>query len=505
MSALTPPTTPATAWWADDAVAIAAARDVTRRHGSGESAVDALAGVTVDLGRRARRRHGPLGLRQVDPHARHGRPRHADVRQRRGRRHRARHPRRRRLTRLRRDRVGFVFQAFNLLPTLSAAENVALPLRIAGRRVDRGQIAALLDSVGLADRAGHRPSQLSGGQQQRVAVARALVTRPDVVFADEPTGNLDSHASAAVLALLRDAADGRGQTIVMVTHDAHAASVADRVLFLVDGRLVRDSAPHRRRDPRRHEGAPVNRLALRGLATRKLRTVLTALARVRRRHGDRHPRARRDRQARLHRLYTSGTRRRRGRHRQLVVRTATAARRRRRSRRASSPRSAPCPAWPSPAARIEGQAQLIGPDGECSAATGLRSSAYSVPTPGSRASTSPPDAGRRRRGRDRRHRRRREPRHRRPRRRRDQPADRATASPASSGWATSARPARRSRSSTCRRRRRLRPARAGRRHPRGGRARRRDAELVRRLRRRELPRPTRCASRPAQNTRSHDA
>jgi putative ABC transport system ATP-binding protein len=145
------------------------------------------------------------------------------------------------LTRLRRDRIGFVFQSFNLLPTLSAAENVALPLRIAGRRVERARVEALLATVGLADRADHRPSQLSGGQQQRVAVARALVTEPAIVFADEPTGNLDSRASAAVLGLLRDAADDLRQTIVMVTHDAHAASVADRVLFLVDGRLVRDT------------------------------------------------------------------------------------------------------------------------------------------------------------------------------------------------------------------------------------------------------------------------
>jgi putative ABC transport system ATP-binding protein len=147
------------------------------------------------------------------------------------------------LTKLRRDRVGFVFQAYNLLPTLSAAENIALPLRLAGRDVDGDWIAELLDTVGLADRAKHRPSELSGGQQQRVAVARALATRPAIVFADEPTGNLDSRASTDVLALLRSAADDRGQAIAMVTHDAVAAATADRVVFLADGAVVADE-PH---------------------------------------------------------------------------------------------------------------------------------------------------------------------------------------------------------------------------------------------------------------------
>ena len=151
--------------------------------------------------------------------------------------------RERELTKLRRDRVGFVFQAYNLLPTLSAAENVALPLRLAGRDVDGDWIAELLDTVGLADRARHRPAELSGGQQQRVAVARALATRPAIVFADEPTGNLDSRASADVLALLRSAADDRGQAIAMVTHDAVAAATADRVVFLADGAVVADE-PH---------------------------------------------------------------------------------------------------------------------------------------------------------------------------------------------------------------------------------------------------------------------
>jgi putative ABC transport system ATP-binding protein len=142
------------------------------------------------------------------------------------------------LTRLRRDRVGFVFQAFNLVPTLSAAENITLPLDIAGRDVDQEWMATIVDAVGLGDRLDHRPSQLSGGQQQRVACARALVTRPDIVFADEPTGNLDSRSGAEVLSLLRRSVDDYGQAVVMVTHDANAASYADRVVFLSDGHIV---------------------------------------------------------------------------------------------------------------------------------------------------------------------------------------------------------------------------------------------------------------------------
>ena len=144
------------------------------------------------------------------------------------------------LTRLRRDRLGFVFQAFNLVPVLTAEENITLPLALAGRKVDRVWLTQLIDAVGLGDRLTHRPAELSGGQQQRVAVARALVHRPAVVFADEPTGNLDSHSSDEVLALLRQAVDEFGQTVVMVTHDAHAASVADRIVVLSDGRVVHD-------------------------------------------------------------------------------------------------------------------------------------------------------------------------------------------------------------------------------------------------------------------------
>ncbi|MBY8874584.1 ABC transporter ATP-binding protein [Micromonospora sp. PLK6-60] len=140
-------------------------------------------------------------------------------------------------TLLRRDRVGFVFQSFNLVPTLTARENILLPLTLAGRRPDPERLDHLVATLGLADRLRHRPGELSGGQQQRVAVARALITRPEIVFADEPTGNLDSQSARALLGFLRRAADELGQTVVMVTHDPHAAAYADRVLFLADGRV----------------------------------------------------------------------------------------------------------------------------------------------------------------------------------------------------------------------------------------------------------------------------
>jgi len=146
------------------------------------------------------------------------------------------------LTNLRRDKVGFIFQSFNLLPVLDARENILLPLSIAGKQPDQAWLDTLIDTVGLRERLTHRPSQLSGGQQQRVAVARALAARPAVVFADEPTGNLDSKASAEVLRLLRQAVDEFGQTVIMVTHDAGAASVADRLLVLADGNIVHDGA-----------------------------------------------------------------------------------------------------------------------------------------------------------------------------------------------------------------------------------------------------------------------
>jgi putative ABC transport system ATP-binding protein len=142
------------------------------------------------------------------------------------------------LTKLRRAHIGFVFQFFNLLPMLTAEENVTLPQRIAGQKVDAAWLDTVLAQVGIEARRAHRPSQLSGGQQQRVAIARALVGRPSVLFADEPTGNLDSATSAEILTVLRDAVEGYGQTTIMVTHDARAAAIADRVLHFADGRIV---------------------------------------------------------------------------------------------------------------------------------------------------------------------------------------------------------------------------------------------------------------------------
>jgi putative ABC transport system ATP-binding protein len=161
------------------------------------------------------------------------------------------------LTRLRRDEIGFVFQSFNLVPTLSAGENIALPMAIAGRKPDREWYDAVIETVSLGDRLDHKPSELSGGQQQRVAVARALVSRPRIVFADEPTGNLDSRSGAEVLELLRRSVDEYGQTVVMVTHDPVAAAYTDRVVFLGDGRVVDEL-----REPTRERVLDVmNRLA----------------------------------------------------------------------------------------------------------------------------------------------------------------------------------------------------------------------------------------------------
>ncbi len=145
-----------------------------------------------------------------------------------------------RLTMLRREHIGFVFQFFNLLPMLDAEENVVLPLSIAGERADKAWLEELLTRTGLAARRSHRPAELSGGEQQRVAISRALVTRPTILFADEPTGNLDSRTGGEILQLLRDSADAYGQTIVMVTHDARVASIADRILFLADGQIVNE-------------------------------------------------------------------------------------------------------------------------------------------------------------------------------------------------------------------------------------------------------------------------
>ncbi|HEX3511691.1 MAG TPA: ABC transporter ATP-binding protein [Solirubrobacteraceae bacterium] len=220
---------------------IVSARDLHRRFGQGEAAVDALVDVSVDLleGRFAAIM-GPSGsgkstlmhlLAGLDTPT-SGTVSLAGV-ELTGLGDRE-------LTQLRRDRVGFIFQTFNLLPVLNAEENILLPLSIAGRRPDRDWFDRLIDTVGIRDRLSHRPAEMSGGQQQRVAVARALVSRPSVVFADEPTGNLDSKSSADVLDLLRHAVDDFSQTVVMVTHDAHAAAHADRLLVLADGRIVHD-------------------------------------------------------------------------------------------------------------------------------------------------------------------------------------------------------------------------------------------------------------------------
>ena len=190
------------------------------------------------------RDHGPLGLGQVDPDAHPRRARPPDLGH--GRRSTARRSpasTTAALTQLRRDKLGFVFQFFNLLPVLTAEENLVLPLSIAGRKPDREWLDQLVRTVGLEDRRTHRPAELSGGQQQRVAVARALVSKPAVVFADEPTGNLDSKASADVLKLLRQAVDEFGQTVIMVTHDPAAAAHADRLITLRDGAVVHDAAP----------------------------------------------------------------------------------------------------------------------------------------------------------------------------------------------------------------------------------------------------------------------
>ena len=218
---------------------IASARDLVKTYGKGEAAVQALDGVSVDFGRgelpaimgpsgsgKSTLMHCMAGL--DTPTAGSVVVDGQDVGS----------MNQRALTRLRRTRLGFVFQAFNLIPTLTAAENITLPLDIARTPVDRAWFDLVVEAVGLADRLDHRPNELSGGQQQRVACARALVSRPAVVFADEPTGNLDSHSSGEVLGFLRRSVDELGQSVVMVTHDPTAASYAHRVVFLADGRLV---------------------------------------------------------------------------------------------------------------------------------------------------------------------------------------------------------------------------------------------------------------------------
>jgi putative ABC transport system ATP-binding protein len=221
--------------------AVVSAHEITRRYGEGDAAVDALREVSIDFARRSftavmgasgsgkstlmhilagldTPTTGTVTIDGVSISTLGDKA----------------------LTLLRREKIGFIFQFFNLLPMLTAEENIVLPLKIGGTKVDKDFIVELIRTVGLQDRTTHRPAELSGGQQQRVAIARALATRPAVIFADEPTGNLDSTTSADVLRLLRHAVDGLGQTIVMVTHEPAAAATADRVVFLADGSVVRD-------------------------------------------------------------------------------------------------------------------------------------------------------------------------------------------------------------------------------------------------------------------------
>jgi putative ABC transport system ATP-binding protein len=222
-------------------VPVVAGAGVSRRYGEGDTAVDALRGVSVEImSGKLTAVMGPSGSgKSTLMHIFAGldKPTEGEVwisgtalgglndTQ---------------LTKLRREHIGFIFQFFNLLPMLTASENIVLPLSIAGRKPEPGWLEELTATVGLSDRLTHRPAELSGGQQQRVAIARALVTRPTVMFADEPTGNLDSKTGADILALLRESVDAYGQTTIMVTHDAHAAAIADRVLFLADGEIVKD-------------------------------------------------------------------------------------------------------------------------------------------------------------------------------------------------------------------------------------------------------------------------
>ena len=218
-----------------------AATAVTRRYGDGESAVDALRGVTLEVpAGQFTAVMGPSGsgkstlmhlLAGLDtPSSGTVEIGGEDITTMSDKQ----------LTKLRRKHIGFVFQQFNLLPTLTAEENILLPLSIAGRKPDKGDLEALVARVGLEDRRRHRPSEMSGGQQQRVAIARALISSPTVLFADEPTGNLDSASGGEILALLREAVELDGQTTLMVTHDPRAAATADRVVFIADGRIVAD-------------------------------------------------------------------------------------------------------------------------------------------------------------------------------------------------------------------------------------------------------------------------
>ena len=224
--------------------AVVSARDVVRRYGDGDTAVDALRSVSLEIERgRLTAVMGPSGSgKSTLMHILAGldKPTSGEVSVAGvdvvGLDDTA-------LTKLRRDHIGFIIQFFNLLPMLTAEENVVLPLSLAGTKPDRDWVRELTEKVGLTDRLKHRPSELSGGQQQRVAIARALVSRPTIMFADEPTGNLDSRTGGEILGLLRGMVSDLGQTTVMVTHDAHAAAIADRVLFLADGEIVRDLGP----------------------------------------------------------------------------------------------------------------------------------------------------------------------------------------------------------------------------------------------------------------------
>src|SRR5712692_3027177 len=221
---------------------VVAAREVTRRYGEGDTAVLALSGVSLDVGGgKLTAVMGPSGSgKSTLMHLLAGldQPTSGEI-YIAGQKINELSDNE--LTKLRREHIGFVFQFFNLLPMLTAEENVMLPLSIAGEKPDPAWIDELLGKLGLSDRRTHRPAELSGGQQQRVAIARALVSRPTVVFADEPTGNLDSQTSEEILKLIRASVEDYGQTTVMVTHDARAAAIADRILFLADGLIVRES------------------------------------------------------------------------------------------------------------------------------------------------------------------------------------------------------------------------------------------------------------------------
>jgi putative ABC transport system ATP-binding protein len=223
-------------------MAVITAKEVTRRYGEGDAAVDALCGISLEIAAgQFAAVMGPSGSgKSTLMHILAGLDRPTsgtvsidgtDITTLNDKK----------LTLLRRHNIGFIFQFFNLLPTLTAEENILLPLQIAGTKPDAEWVETLIQRVGLGDRRGHRPAELSGGQQQRVAIARALVSRPTVIFADEPTGNLDSNTSGEILTVLREAVDEYQQTTVMVTHDAGAAAIADRVLFLDDGLIVRDA------------------------------------------------------------------------------------------------------------------------------------------------------------------------------------------------------------------------------------------------------------------------